>query len=309
LDSVKRLLAIIRAMRPQQWVKNLLVFLPLILAHRLGDRADDGTALLWLNALAFIVFSLGASAGYVFNDLRDRQADRLHERKRHRPFASGALSSTTGVAMVVVLLAGALLLSWLTLPFSVLWLLVIYLVLSKLYTSLLKSLPVVDVLVLAGLYSIRILAGGAATDVEVSRFLIAFSGFLFLSLALLKRYAELLQVEKQHGLGAVGRGYRVSDLQIIIAVGPCAGIAAVLVMAMYLNDSPAANTLYGWPSLLWLACPVLLYWIMRTWLLAHRQQMTDDPVAFAVRDPISWACVGAVVVLAWLATILQPINL
>jgi 4-hydroxybenzoate polyprenyltransferase len=225
------------------------------------------------------------------NDLLDRERDRQHPTKQFRPFASGALSPAFGWVLGPVLVAvgfgvGALL------PSAFAGVLGLYVATTLAYSLRLKRVALVDVLVLAGLYALRVLAGGAATGIAVSSWLLAFSLFLFLGLALVKRYAELRLLERaeaDHLLGhETGRGYAVGDAAMIRAIGPAAGFMAVLVITLYVN-SPAVSVLYASPDRLWLVAPLLAYWIMRMWLLAHRGTLTDEPVAFAVRDPASYA--------------------
>jgi 4-hydroxybenzoate polyprenyltransferase len=292
--STGGLLALNRALRTYQWIKNLLLFVPMLMAHRIGEPE------LWAQAaLGFVAFSLAASFGYVVNDLADREADRQHPAKRHRPFASGALSPAFGYALAPTLLVAAFVLSWVALPPPFLVALGAYLVATVTYSFALKRMPVTDVVVLAGLYTLRILAGGAATGVVVSEWLLAFSMFFFLSLALLKRFAELkrLAVEPEHSLH--GRGYRGEDLSLLRNIGAAAGYLSVLVLALYVT-SPEVVELYERPALLWLVAALLLHWITRLWLLAGRGEVDDDPVLFAAKDPASYVtgALAAVILLA-----------
>lgn len=274
---------VLRAMRVRQWVKNLLVLLPVALAHRLLEPGPAARAL-----LAFVVFGLGASAVYVLNDLLDIEADRHHPSKRHRPFASGELSLQTGLALIPLLLLpslGAALL----LPWGFVVVLVTYFALTTLYSLALKEIAIVDVLLLASLYTLRIIAGAAASRVPVSEWLLAFSLFIFLSLAAVKRYAELLRLRATDDPQAKvrGRGYLAADLELLVPMGLSSGYLAVLVLALYISSDKVAP-LYSRPVLLWFVCPLMLYWISRIWFLAHRGQVEDDPLEFAVRDPTTW---------------------
>lgn len=278
-----RAIAILKAMRLHQWMKNILVFVPLMAAHQYADTSRDALAL-----LAFVVFSLTASSVYLLNDLVDVQDDRHHVRKRHRPFASGALSLVFGWAVwpLLLLLAIALSVTFMPLLFSVS--LGVYFVLTVAYSLHLKQLAVVDVLTLAALYTLRIMAGAAAIDVAVSFWLLLFSMFIFLSLALIKRYSELKVARDAGKTGALrGRGYEPDDLELVSSLGGSAGFIAVLVLALYIQDGQAAH-LYATPQLIWLACPVMLFWISRAWLIAHRGRMHDDPIVFALKDKVSW---------------------
>ncbi len=293
-DASSTLVTLFKAMRLHQWMKNLLVFVPLMAAHQYLDMQRDGLAL-----MAFVVFSLTASSVYVLNDLVDVQDDRHHARKCNRPFASGALSLLVGWVLWPVLLGLAAALSWAYLPtwFSVS--LGVYFVLTVAYSLSLKQLAVVDVLTLAALYTLRIIAGAAAIDVAVSFWLLLFSMFIFLSLALIKRYSELKVARDAGKSGALrGRGYEPDDLELVSSLGGSAGFIAVLVLALYIQDGQAAH-LYATPQLIWLACPVMLFWISRAWLIAHRGRMHDDPIVFALKDKVSWGV--AVFMLAVLA--------
>ena len=280
--TAPRARAALRAMRLHQWAKNGLVALPALLAHDASPEAWGRVA------AAFLALGLVASGTYVVNDLVDRERDRLHPTKRRRPFASGALRPAFGRALAPVLVAAGFALAWAALPGAFVGALALYLVTTLAYSFKLKALVIVDVVVLAGLYALRVLAGGAATGIAVSEWLLAFSLFFFLGLALLKRYAELRVLQKNVGARDNGRGYTVEDAAMLRAIGPAVGFMAVLVFALYVT-SPAVAELYARPALLWLAAPLLAYWTMRAWMLAHRGDMPDEPVAFALRDPASYA--------------------
>jgi len=285
-----KLVAMLKAMRLHQWMKNLLVFVPLMAAHQYADASRDVLAL-----MAFVIFSLTASSVYLLNDLVDVQDDRHHARKRHRPFASGALSLITGWAAWPALLLVAVVLSAWLMPVLFSVSLGVYFVLTVAYSLQLKQLAVVDVLTLAALYTLRIIAGAAAIDVAVSFWLLLFSMFIFLSLALIKRYSELKVARDAGKTGALrGRGYEPDDLELVSSLGGSSGFIAVLVLALYIQDGQAAH-LYATPQVIWLACPVMLFWISRAWLIAHRGRMHDDPIVFALKDKVSWG-VGAFMV-------------
>ena len=269
--------AMLRAMRPHQWSKNLLMFLPALAAH---DPSRLGGVL-----LGFLAFCLTASAVYVINDLLDLAADRNHPRKRLRPFASGVLSASTGVAMAAGLLALALILGSLTGNPLFLAVLVLYLIATFLYSFWLKRKLIIDVLMLAGLYTVRIIAGAAAAAVLLSPWLLGFSMFLFLALAAIKRLAELTD-QMATGRESRGRAYEVEDLPILRGLALSAGNTAVLVMALYIS-SDTVRALYTDPNLLWLICPILLYWTLRMVMKTHRGLMTDDPIVYAVTDRVS----------------------
>lgn len=268
---------LIRALRAHQWLKNALVFLPLLTAHLLLDAR----ALLGAVA-AFLAFSFMASAGYVINDLLDLDADRRHSRKRLRPFACGALSVTRGLVFAAALAVGASVVAAL-LPPLFLAVLYAYLVVTLAYSLHLKRRMTLDVLTLAGLYTLRVIGGAAATGIPLSFWLLAFSMFLFLGLAYLKRYAELESLRRHGGDWVSGRGYGIKDLDLVRSLGIPAGYGAVLVLALYIN-SPEVRVLYSHPQVIWLICPLLLYWTARTWSIAHRGLMHDDPLIFAITD-------------------------
>ena len=268
-----------KALRLHQWPKNLLVFLPLLSAHLVlvpGAVARSG--------LAFLSFCLCASGVYLLNDLLDLEADRAHPRKRLRPFAAGALPLAAGLLAAPLLTLAAFALA-LTLPTFFVLALAGYYALTLGYSWLFKRIAMLDTVVLAGLYTIRIIAGTAALGIALSFWLLAFSMFLFFSLAMVKRYTELHGV-LQAGQARVARGYAVDDLPLIQSLGAASGYLSVLVLALYIN-STASEALYHRPPVLWLLCPALLYWISRTWLIAHRGNMHDDPVVFALSDNVS----------------------
>lgn len=267
-------------LRPKHWLKNLLVFVPLFAAHRFYEP------LLWGKALvAFLAFGCCASGGYLFNDIFDLAADRHHPKKRLRSFASGDLPLSYGLAMIPLLaVVGGLLGALIGRLF--LGALLLYFALTFAYSLRIKKIVLLDVIFLAGLYTLRIMAGSAAVAIWPSPWLLAFSTFFFLSLALVKRYSELVIMRTIEGDTAKARSYELSDAELLAAKGTASGYVAVLVLALYIT-SGAANVLYGRHQLLWFLCPLLLYWIGRAWLIAHRGQMDDDPVVFAMNDRTS----------------------
>lgn len=270
----------LNALRLHQWLKNLLVFVPLLAAHLVLHPGAS------LHALAtFVIFSICASGGYVLNDLLDLDADRRHPRKRERPFAAGKLSLAVGLAVAPALTVVAFIAAYFLAPRFALVLLGYY-VLTLAYSLKLKQIAMLDVLVLAALYTLRIIAGAAAIDSGLSFWLLAFSMFLFLSLAILKRYTELGVQRDSGNERAVGRGYAVSDISLLASLGGASGYLSVLVLALYV-DSTASAALYRHPLWLWLLCPLLLYWISRMWIIAHRGAMHDDPLVFAAGDNVS----------------------
>jgi len=276
----------LRALRLHQWLKNVLVFVPLLAAHRVMDpKAVLATA------LGFLAFGLCASGVYVLNDLLDLASDRHHPRKRSRPFAAGKLSLLHGALASPLLTVVAFALgAWLSPMF--LAALASYFVLTLLYSLWLKRRVMVDVIVLAALYTMRIIAGAVLLATAPSFWLLAFSMFLFLSLAILKRNTELRAMLMLGKEKTKGRGYQVEDLALLLAFGAASGYQAVLVLALYIN-STASEKLYRHQEVLWLLCPLLLYWISRAWMIAHRGLMRDDPVIFAATDRVSQLIVVA----------------
>lgn len=290
------LVNLLRQMRVYQWVKNLLLIVPLALAHKTGD-VDALVACVW----GMLAFSLVASSVYIVNDISDLEHDRAHPRKRYRPLASGAISLPLAWSVVIVCVATASVICLTLMPqaFS-LWL-VTYAVATTAYSFVLKRVALVDVIVLAGLYALRVAAGGAAAGVEVSPWLLGFSLFLFMSLAFLKRYAELRDTIEREGTHVSGRGYHVGDAEFVLMAGTALGFVAVLVFTLYVNG-PQVQTLYRHPYRMWLISPCLVYWVSHLWLTAHRGGMHDDPIVFAVRDKHSWAVGAAIAAVAVAAT-------
>jgi 4-hydroxybenzoate polyprenyltransferase len=293
--------AALRAMRPHQWVKNLLVFIPIVTAHDLGD------AHAWLAAIAmFVAFCAVASAIYIINDLTDLTADRRHPRKRLRPFASGALDPLRGLAMAAMLGGVGVVLSLLDGTFLVI---AAYAAASLSYSLALKQQPLVDVFLLAGLYTIRLFGGGVATGHTLSLWLLGFSVFLFLGLALLKRVEELrMQALKDAEAAASGkivaasrRGYLPADAAILQVFGCAASFASSVLLALFVQREATAD-LYASPGILWGIVPLMLFWQCRLWLSTARGYMHDDPIIYASRDWVSWivgGCVLALLLLAW----------
>ena len=270
-------LVYLRALRIHQWLKNLLVIVPLLAAH----QANVLQGLVQV-IYAFFAFSLCASAVYVLNDLLDLESDRQHVRKRKRPFAACSIPLWQGMLMVPALLAIAFAIAAM-LPKQFILVLAAYFVMTLAYSIRLKKQVIVDVMLLAGLYTMRIIAGAAATQITPSFWLLAFSMFIFLSLAMVKRYSELLITLQNNKQEAAGRGYAVSDLPVLMSIGVSSGIGSVLILALYLNN-PETNKMYPNTMWLWLMPPLLLYWISRMWMKTQRGQVDDDPVVFAARD-------------------------
>ena len=273
--------AFVREMRPHQWAKNLLVFVPLLTSHGYHDPHT-----LFAAFLAFFSFSLCASGGYFLNDLLDLTVDRRHIRKRLRPLASGILPIAWGVAGALGLPALAFIIAWLYLPLAFLSTLIAYFLITNAYSFYFKRISTADVIALAILYTLRIIAGACAINVALSSWLLAFSVFIFVSLAYLKRYVELAARE-----GAVeptpGRGYSHADAETMFSLGISNATASVVVLALYINGSDEVSLLYSNSQILWLLCLLLLYWNNRTWVGARRGKIDDDPVVFAIKDRVS----------------------
>jgi len=286
--------AAVRELRPHQWAKNVLLFVPLYFSHQYTDLSLVFTAV-----MAFLSFSFCASSIYVWNDLVDLPSDRQHRSKRKRPLAAGALSIPGGIVLSAASLALSMTLATVFVNPAFVLVLLGYLALTTAYTFVLKQKMIVDVLTLATLFTYRVMAGGVAVDVPLSPWLLAFSIFFFTSLAFVKRYAELIQIKGDSAQSLKGRNYVPADIPIIASAGPAAGLLAVLVFALYIN-SPAMVVYYSRPEALWGICLILVYWIMRIWFLAARDRMHDDPVLFAVKDKISLVA-GALVVVCLLA--------
>lgn len=282
---------LVKALRLHQWVKNLLVFVPLMTAHLYTEPFR-----LLQASIAFLVFGMTASSVYLLNDIIDVGHDRHHHRKKKRPFAAGDLSLIYGWQLFPLLLAAAGVIAWVALPPAFLAVMVAYFVWTLAYSLGLKQIAMLDVLSLAGLYTVRIIAGGAAVSVSLSFWLLTFSMFVFLSLAFIKRFSELKAARLKGADEQIrGRGYVHEDLEIVSSLGSSAGYLAVLVLALYIQDGQTAH-LYHTPQFIWLACPLMLYWMSRVWIIAHRGQMHDDPIVFALKDPVSWAIGGLFVV-------------
>jgi 4-hydroxybenzoate polyprenyltransferase/phosphoserine phosphatase len=292
-DRRPALRTVVKAIRIHQWAKNFLLVVPLLLSHSISAGAIGAAA------AAFFCFSFVASANYLVNDMLDIENDRRHPAKRLRPFAAGDLSVASGMVLsVFLLLFAAALMPWLPTHF-VLWL-SLYVTATLSYSFYLKQIAVVDVILLSGLYTLRLLAGGAATGTEISQWLAGFSSFLFLSLAMVKRFSELESVRQQGATAINGRGYLASDIEQIRSFGTASAYAAVVVFMLYIAR-PDVTVLYRHAGRLWLIVPFLIYWLNRVWLLASRGELDDDPVVFAMRDRASLAVGAAVAVVALLA--------
>lgn len=292
-DRASPLRSSLAALRPHQWAKNLLLLLPLLLSHRFSLHSAI------TSILAFCAFASASSLGYVFNDLLDLENDRNHPRKRMRPFASGDRTVVDGLLLALALLTvTSALLPLLPAAFAA-WT-AAYLALTTMYSMWFKRIAIADVLLLSGLYLLRLYAGGAATATAISPWLAGFALFFFLSLAMLKRLSELEILRQRGGGSAPGRGYRVADIDLIRIFGLLCAYTALLVFAMYIRN-PEASALYPHAERLWLILPLLLFWLLRIWLLASRGEVDEDPVLFAIADPTSVLLGIAIAALTWTA--------
>ncbi len=268
-----------RSLRVHQWAKNVLIFLPLLLAHAVGLPA------LVQSVLAFFSFSLVASSTYIVNDLLDLSTDRIHATKRRRPFAAGDLSVLAGAGIAVVMFAGGVLLALCMSRQFLAWLL-IYCCVTLAYSLYCKRIVIVDVIILSALYTLRILAGAAAAQVPISDWMAGFAIFFFFSLALVKRFSELENLRAQGRSPSNGRGYLVHDMEQLRSFGTASAFASIVVFTLYINN-PEVRQLYHHPQRLWLLTPLLIWWLSRVWLRASRGQMNEDPVVFALTDGAS----------------------
>lgn len=287
----------LRALRPHQWLKNILVFLPAVAGHVSNSNAIVGSF------AAFVIFCLVASSVYLMNDLLDLEADRTHPRKRLRPLAAGMIPIGRASLLMVGLLATGLVLAALISPLF-LAVMLSYYVLTTAYSLYLKRRTIVDIWVLAILYSMRVLGGVAATGIVPSVWLLAFSIFFFFALAAVKRQAELVDLVNRDTEAATRRGYHRDDVILIAAMAIAAGYVSVLIMALYVR-TPDIDRLYNFPPALLGICLVLLYWISRIVMVTHRGLMHDDPLIFAVRDRVSQLCMVCMLGFALLAAFLR----
>lgn len=272
---------LIKSARVHQWVKNILVFIPLFLIHEFTNRV-----LLLDSIQAFFSFCLCASSVYFINDIHDIESDRKHPVKCQRPLASGALAVRHGWAWAILFMLSGLLLAF-NVHQDFFYFVLFYVVATNLYSYVFKSIALADVVILAALYTVRIIGGAVAIESDVTFWLLAFSLFFFFSLAMVKRYSELASLAGRGETEATGRGYYAMDANLILILGVATGYLSVLIFSLYLNDSKILMQ-YSNPQWLWLITPVLLYWISRVWLLANRREITEDPVLFAVKDKVSY---------------------
>ena len=287
----------LKQIRIHQWSKNLLIFIPLLASHNIADLDS-----IYNSVLGFILFSLCASSVYMLNDLVDLQNDRKHKSKKNRPVACAKISIFSAAFSCLALLATSCIGAYLLMPLWFFISIISYYILTLSYSLVLKKLEVFDVIMLASLYTIRIIAGAFAISTALTFWILSFSMFIFLSLAFVKRHCEIFDHRKSGSSEAIsGRGYYSSDLEIISSLGCASGYLSVMILALYIQD-PSTIELYSRPRIIWFACPLFLFWISRIWVLAHRGKIHDDPVFFAIKDKISWVVVTFLTATFWYAS-------
>ena len=296
IDPVKRsgIVEYVNEMRMYQWVKNTLVFIPALLAHEMNIEIFISLT------LTFFVFSLLASSVYVMNDLLDLHSDRLHPRKKLRPLASGQISIPLGIALYVFLVTTSILAAMIFLPVNVILVLGVYLFVTSYYSMYGKRIAILDVMLLAGLYTLRLIAGAHAANVILSEWLMGFSMFFFLSLAFVKRYSELI-ARKDELDQLPGRGYGTKDSIMLLTAGLSSAMLSIMVLALYIN-SDAVSKLYQYPAYIWFICPAILTWLLQMWLIAHRGRMNDDPIISMAKTPMTYIVLTIISITIWFAT-------
>ncbi len=283
---------ILKIIRPHQWVKNILVFIPMLMSHNLNFNNFI------LSTKAFIIFSLVASSIYVINDIVDIKSDQKHPYKKNRPLAAGLININQCKYLILSLLLFCCLFL-IDINKNFLILIISYFAISNLYTFVFKKYVIIDLLILASLYTIRIIGGGFITDISVSIWLLSFSIFFFLSLAAIKRQIEIINFKKIKKGKITGRGYIVSDQKIINMIAISAGYISILVLVLYIN-SPQVISLYSSPNILWGMSLIMLFWISRIMLMSSRKKIEDDPIVYAIKDRISYICLFLILCIMWL---------
>lgn len=284
----------VNEIRMYQWVKNTLVFIPALLAHVMNIEVFTSLT------FTFFVFGLLASSVYILNDLLDLQSDRTHPRKKLRPIASGKITIPIGIALYAFLLITSILSAFIFLPINVIIVLGVYLAVTLYYSMYGKKIAILDVMLLAGLYTLRLIAGAQAANVILSEWLMGFSMFFFLSLAFVKRYSELI-VRKDELEQLPGRGYGTKDSIMLLTAGLSSAMLSIMVLALYIN-SDAVRKLYQYPAYIWLICPAILTWLLQMWLIAHRGRMNDDPIISMAKTPMTYIVLTIITITIWFAT-------
>ena len=287
---------IIKQIRVYQWIKNALIFIPCLLAHIINYD------IIIQSLCAFLCISLSASAVYMYNDLMDLDSDRQHHRKKNRPLASGAFSIPHALIFIPIFILLAYLISFTSLTIEFTVLLTVYILLTTLYSISFKKIAIVDVILLAALYTLRLIAGGIANNVVLSPWLLGFGMFVFLSLAFVKRYTEVLIHADEQNKQIAGRGYTSSDGSILLNAGISSAMISILVLALYMNSSEV-KILYHNPLILWILCPIFMIWLLRVWLIAHRGNMHDDPIIFMAKDSFSYIMFSLILAIVLLAAV------
>ncbi len=283
-----------KQIRTHQWLKNCLIFVPLFVSGKFTN-----VDALYLSVLGFLSFSCLASATYIINDLLDLESDRSHTRKKSRPIAAGNIGIDKAIMVAVILFSFSLYLAFIIKGmFAVV--LIAYLAITLLYSFVIKELIGMDVIILASLYTIRILAGGAILNVTISFWLLSFSMFVFLSLAIIKRCAELKSFEGEEKTNAKGRDYGIADYNVLMSLGTSSALLSVLMFVFYTNSNILTNQ-YQKPTILWLIVPALSYWLIRMWVKTNRGEMHDDPIVFSLRDKGSLVTIGFIILIALMA--------
>ena len=297
IDSGKKsgLMEFLKEIRIYQWVKNTLVFIPALLAHTVNIEVFSSLF------LTFLVFGLLASSVYVMNDILDLQSDRMHPGKKNRPLASGKISISSGFVLYGFLLTSSIVSAFTFLPLNVIFVLFVYLLITTFYSISGKKIAILDVMLLAGLYTLRLIAGAQTAQVVLSEWLMGFSMFFFLSLAFVKRYSELI-TRKDEVQILPGRGYGAKDSVMLLTAGLSSAMLSILVLALYIN-SDAVIKLYQYPAYLWMICPMILTWLLKMWLLAHRGEMHDDPIISMAKTPMTYFVLTIIIITIWFATL------
>ncbi len=283
---------ILKIIRPYQWVKNILIFIPMLMAHQLTVNNFI------LSIKAFVIFSLIASSIYVINDIVDVKSDKKHPYKKYRPLAAGLINvdQCKKIIFFLILLSVIFLI---TTNKNFFLLIISYFIISNLYTFILKKYIFIDLLILASLYTLRIIAGGLITGISVSIWLLSFSIFFFISLASVKRQIELLNYKKLKKKEISGRGYTLKDEKVINNVSILSGCVSILVLIFYIN-SPQVHKLYSSPSIMWGICIIMIFWIFRIIVVAKKGKIKDDPIVYAIKDKISYLCFFLILCIIWL---------
>ncbi len=284
------MLLYLKFLRPYQWVKNFLIFIPILSSHQINEVSLKNSI------LAFISFCFVSSAGYIINDIFDYKSDKNHPYKKKRPYASGKIKKLDAVILIISLLALTLLTSFLHLNFKFLLTVLTYFILTSIYTIYLKQINILDIITLSGFFTLRIYGGSQATDISISLWLLAFSVFFFFSLAAVKRQAEIVNTLKIKKLNIIGRSYNVNDIKLITIVGLISGYISIIILTFYIKSNEVTK-LYSNPNFLLGCCVVLFYWISRIVYVTNKGFMHYDPIIYAFTDKQSYVCLILILLL------------